>query len=119
MHRRTYWSNTIDAEDIPTPVHARNAWSSVRSLRKDKDVKNEEHRTPTMNDVNTTNKSRNTRIVQYSVLVSLIFIFFLIAFAYDNEHFIPVTTVGSMGAFVVALIIFNDQIPHLPTSKCH
>jgi hypothetical protein len=99
MHRRTYWSDTIEAEDIPTPVHARNAWSSRANQKQDASPQSDSAH------------SRTLSVVRFAVVISMAFLFLLILMAFDHEHFVPIAVVGSVGVFIVSTVILNDRLP--------
>lgn len=85
------------SEDIPTPIHARHD-SEVQPRS------NAEEPSPSK-----ASPSAHARALQLSLLVTLIFIIFMVIFFYSSDIFVPVLGIGSLGLFVVSFLVCVDM----------
>ena len=108
MKRRTQWSERLDPESVPTPVHARSTWPS--SLRGGGSREEKEEKVLPVN-VATPTSSRLNRVLLWALLSSMCFMCILIFMAYQHEHFIPIVATGSLGVFVLSAFILYDRLP--------
>jgi len=99
MNRRTPWSAGIDADDIPTPVHARTSWQASLASRESR----EKQRSTQIESVPTQS------MVPWSLIIAMGFLLFLILFFYQSEYFIPVAVTGSIGVAIMSFVILSDK----------
>lgn len=101
MNRRTPWSE-MDADDIHTPPHAQTAWP-VESKASPIDA--------AVMPPPPSPPSRLKPVMVWSLVISLAFMFVLILFFYQHEHFIPITISGSIGVLMLSVFILWDWMP--------
>ena len=84
--RRAQWTEDLDVRSIRTPVHARN----------------DPHQPPSA-----TSALRN-RIMLIAFGISLLYCIIAISLLYQNQYFIPILSVGSIGIFVLSVFVLHD-----------
>ena len=89
--------------EIPTPVHARH--DDRESVNRRRRLE-QELRTPASN----VPPSKNVRAIQWALLVTLLFVVFMVVFFYSSDVFVPVLLVGSLGVLVVIYLVIRDML---------
>ena len=118
------WQEHADIHAIRTPAHAVPMYSSAERLvyRRDdplrdnlrddpRDDQRGEPRGDARSDSKEEEPSNLPKALGWAFVITLLFVFAVVVFLYNQDQMIPVLFIGSIGIFALAFLVIKDHIP--------